>query len=49
MFICNFRESLQYRIQIQNDSGQPLWAPKKYPQKNDEDRIFSINFQMKDK
>ena len=44
MFICNFRESLQYPIQTQNDSGQPLCAPKKYPQKNDQERIFSINF-----
>ena len=24
MFICNFRESLQYCIQTQIDSGQPL-------------------------
>ena len=42
MFIRNFRESLQYRIQTQNDSGQPLWAPKKYPQKNDRERIFFL-------
>ena len=33
MFICNFRESLPYRMPTQNDSGQPLWVPKKYPQK----------------
>ena len=33
MFICNFRGNFQYRIQTQNDSGQPLCAPKKYPQK----------------
>ena len=28
MFICNSKESLQYRIQTQIDRGQPLWAPK---------------------
>ena len=33
MLTCNFRESLQYHIQTQNDSGQPLRAPKIYPQK----------------
>ena len=33
MFKGNFRESLQYHIQTQNDSGQLLWAPKNYPQK----------------
>ena len=33
MLICNFRESLQHHIQTQNDSGQPLWAPKNYLQK----------------
>ena len=33
MLTCNFRESLQYHIQTENDSGQLLWAPKNYPQK----------------
>ena len=44
ILICNFGESLEYFIQTQNDSGEPLWAPKKYPQKNNQERIFSINF-----
>ena len=42
MSICDFRESLQYRIQAQNDSGQPLWAPKKYPPKNNQEMIFFL-------
>ena len=43
MLTCNFRETLQYHIQTQNDSSQPLRAPKIYPQ-NDQERIFYINF-----
>ena len=33
IFICNFRESLQYCIQTQNESGQPLQALKIIPKK----------------
>ena len=44
MFICSFRESLQRRIQAQNDSGQsPLQAKKKSRD------VFFINLQVKDK
>ena len=40
MFICNFRESLPYRMPTQNDSGQPLWVPKKYPKKWSREDFF---------
>ena len=34
----------QRRIQTQIHSSQPLWAPKKMSPKNDQERIFFINF-----
>ena len=47
MFICNFGESLEYFIQTQNDSGQPLWAPKKYPQKMIKRGFFLKNSKLR--
>ena len=43
IFICNFRESLQYCIQTQNESGQPLWALKNYPQKMKREFFLQIS------
>ena len=46
MFIFNFRENLQHRIQTQNYSGQPLQGLKNYPQKWSIEDIF---YKIKDK
>ena len=48
MFVFNFRKNLLRLIQAQNDTGQPLWAPKKYPRKIIK-RGFFLDFWFKDK
>ena len=37
------KNHIRRRIQTQNDSGQPLWAPKKNVPKNDRDFFLKIS------
>ena len=38
--------TLHCRIQIQNDSNQALWAPKKMSPKNDQEKNFFLFYKF---